>query len=99
MTLHVDTPLVDSCPLSFSSGRSAWMKLDALHPSGSFKIRGIGFACETYRVRGARRLVSSSGGNAGLAVACEPGAELDRFETILIVVCGGATATIDQIRK
>ncbi len=69
MTLHVDTPLVESRPLGLSSGRSAWMKLDALQPSGSFKIRGIGFACETYRARGARRFVSSSGGNAGLAVA------------------------------
>jgi L-serine/L-threonine ammonia-lyase len=69
MTLHVDTPLVESRPLSSSSGRSVWMKLDALQPSGSFKIRGIGFACETYRARGARRFVSSSGGNAGLAVA------------------------------
>ncbi len=52
-----------------SAGRSVWLKLDALQPSGSFKIRGIGHACETYLARGARRFVSSSGGNAGLAVA------------------------------
>jgi len=46
-----------------------WLKLDALQPPGSFKMRGVGHACETYRARGARRFVSSSGGNAGLAVA------------------------------
>lgn len=69
MTLHIDTPLVESRPLSVLTGHSVWLKFDALQPPGSFKIRGIGHACETYLERGARRFVSSSGGNAGLAVA------------------------------
>lgn len=69
MPLHVETPLVESRPLSLAGGRSVWLKLDALQPPGSFKIRGVGHACETQRARGARRFVSSSGGNAGLAVA------------------------------
>lgn len=69
MPLHTETPLVESRPLSLSSGRSIWLKLDALQAPGSFKIRGVGLACETYLKRGARRFVSSSGGNAGLAVA------------------------------
>jgi len=55
--------------LSVLAQRSVWLKLDALQPAGSFKIRGLGHACETYLARGARRFVSSSGGNAGLAVA------------------------------
>lgn len=69
MPLHINTPLVESRPLSLAAGRSVWLKLEALQVPGSFKIRGIGFACETYAERGARRFVSSSGGNAGLAVA------------------------------
>ncbi len=69
MTLHIDTPLVESLQLSVIAGRSVWLKLDALQPPGSFKIRGIGYACETYMAQGARRFISSSGGNAGLAVA------------------------------
>lgn len=69
MALHVETPLVESRPLSAAAGRAVWLKLEALQPSGSFKLRGIGHACETYKARGARRFVSSSGGNAGLAVA------------------------------
>ena len=69
MPLHIETPLVESLPLSLAAGRPVWLKLDALQPSGSFKNRGIGLACETYRERGAPRFVSSSGGNAGLAVA------------------------------
>jgi len=69
MSLHTTTPLTQSRPMSLSAGRSVWLKLDMLQPSGSFKIRGIGLACEEYLRRGARRFVSSSGGNAGLAVA------------------------------
>lgn len=69
MPLHIETPLVQSRHLSQLSGRSIWLKMDALQPPGSFKIRGIGLACEEHLRRGARRFVSSSGGNAGLAVA------------------------------
>lgn len=69
MTLHIETPLVLSHPMSAAAGRAIWLKLDALQPGGSFKMRGVGHACETRRAQGARRFISSSGGNAGLAVA------------------------------
>lgn len=69
MTLHIETPLIASSAMS-KDGQTVWLKIDALQPSGSFKLRGIGHACEEYARRGARRFISSSGGNAGLAVAC-----------------------------
>lgn len=69
MTLHIQTPLLESRPLSLAAGRAVWLKLDALQPCGSFKLRGVGHACEVHHGRGARHFVSSSGGNAGLAVA------------------------------
>jgi len=69
MPLHVVTPLVESAPLSRAFGAPAWLKLESLQPTGSFKLRGIGRACEEARAAGARTFVSSSGGNAGLAVA------------------------------
>lgn len=69
MPLHIHTPLIESAPLSRAAGRAIWLKLEALQPPGSFKIRGIGAACEHYAQQGAKRFVSSSGGNAGLAVA------------------------------
>lgn len=69
MPLHIETPLIESQPLSSAADCSVWLKLEALQPPGSFKIRGIGAACEEYSRRGARRFISSSGGNAGLAVA------------------------------
>lgn len=69
MPLHLNTPLLESRPLSVAAGRSVWLKFDALQPASSFKLRGVGLACEAHAARGARRFVSSSGGNAGLAVA------------------------------
>jgi L-serine/L-threonine ammonia-lyase len=58
MSLHIETPLIESSALSRRN-----------RTVGSFKIRGVGLACETYAARGAKRFISSSGGNAGIAVA------------------------------
>ncbi len=68
-SMHLETPLFESKALSAVSGRPIWLKLEAVQPPGSFKIRGIGLACQEYARRGARRFISSSGGNAGIAVA------------------------------
>lgn len=67
--LHLETPLFESRALSLKAGRSIWLKMEALQPPGSFKIRGIGYACQEYARRGVNRFISSSGGNAGIAVA------------------------------
>ena len=67
--LHLDTPCIPSRALTTTAGDRVWLKLDAVQPSGSFKIRGIGHACQEYARRGARRFISSSGGNAGIAAA------------------------------
>ncbi|MDB5963147.1 MAG: serine dehydratase [Massilia sp.] len=66
--LHIVTPLLESPAMSVQ-GRAVWLKMDALQPAGSFKNRGIGYACGVYASRGANRFVSSSGGNAGIACA------------------------------
>ncbi|MEM8025971.1 pyridoxal-phosphate dependent enzyme [Morganella morganii] len=69
MSLSIKTPLLESLPLGEMNGTRVWMKMEAAQPSGSFKIRGIGFVCQYHYGKGARRFISSSGGNAGLAVA------------------------------
>lgn len=69
MSLSIKSPLLESLPLGEMNGTRVWMKMEAAQPSGSFKIRGIGFACQYHYGKGARRFISSSGGNAGLAVA------------------------------
>jgi len=68
MALHIETPLIASGALG-AHDRAVWLKMEALQPPGSFKIRGIGHACEHYVQGGARRFISSSGGNAGIAAA------------------------------
>ncbi|KAI9144249.1 l-serine dehydratase/L-threonine deaminase-like protein [Paraphysoderma sedebokerense] len=75
--LHIVTPLLHSSQLSSQLGCSVWLKLECLQPSGSFKIRGIGHMCQTLLAKkkeqnsdlSAVEFISSSGGNAGLAVA------------------------------
>ncbi|MEM5528768.1 pyridoxal-phosphate dependent enzyme [Gammaproteobacteria bacterium AS21] len=69
MSLHIHTPVIQSLRLSRSLSANVWLKIEALQPSGSFKTRGVGYACETYVGQGAKAFISSSGGNAGLAVA------------------------------
>lgn len=69
MQLHINSPLINSRTLSQIAGCNVWLKMDALQPCGSFKIRGVGLACQEYYKNGARSFISSSGGNAGLAVA------------------------------
>lgn len=63
------TPLVPSFPMSSPQGPRIWLKLEALQPSGSFKLRGMARKAVRAKAQGATLFVSSSGGNAGLAVA------------------------------
>jgi L-serine/L-threonine ammonia-lyase len=67
--LHINTPLIESLSIGKKLRANVWLKLDALQPCGSFKARGIGYACQKHVENGAKALLSSSGGNAGLAVA------------------------------
>jgi L-serine/L-threonine ammonia-lyase len=69
MTLHIETPLIESGAMAGKDGQRVWLKMEALQPPGSFKIRGVGHACQEYQRRGAKRFISSSGGNAGIAAA------------------------------
>lgn len=69
--LHKVTPLLYSDILSKKTGHDIYLKLDALQPSGSFKIRGVGrtVALAHKRFGPCAHIVTSSGGNAGLAAA------------------------------
>ncbi len=68
--LYIKTPYIKSLELSAETGHEIFLKLEALQPSGSFKNRGIGYLCShNVHHEHAQSFVSSSGGNAGLAVA------------------------------
>ncbi len=61
----VSTPLV----VRARGPREVSYKMECDQPSGSFKLRGLGALCADHAARGCEQVVTSSGGNAGLAVA------------------------------
>ncbi|XP_063000427.1 serine dehydratase-like [Elgaria multicarinata webbii] len=66
---HVVTPVLESVALSQAAGTKVYMKMENVQPTGSFKIRGVGYFCQQVAKKGCQHLVCSSGGNAGLAAA------------------------------
>ena len=66
--LHLNTPLLRAAPGLFPQAE-VWLKMDALQPSGSFKLRGVGRLVQQAAAEGAREIVCASGGNAGFAAA------------------------------
>eukprot|EP01060_Flectonema_neradi_P010748 TRINITY_DN17829_c0_g1_i1.p1 TRINITY_DN17829_c0_g1~~TRINITY_DN17829_c0_g1_i1.p1 ORF type:complete len:335 (+),score=73.08 TRINITY_DN17829_c0_g1_i1:56-1006(+) len=97
MSLHVKTPYLKSIALSKEEGPNVYMKLDALQASGSFKDRGMLRLCQEFKQQGMTRMVSSSGGNAGLAVAYS-GKKLG-MEVHVVVPKTTKQVMIDKIRK
>ncbi len=67
--LHIQTPFYRSAIISQRTQKNVFLKLEAYQPTGSFKIRGIGYLCLSEVAKGQDHLVCASGGNAGLAVA------------------------------
>ena len=70
LNLFRETPLLRSERLSDLMERDVYIKMDALQGSGSFKDRGMAYLCHTLKTQqNITKLISSSGGNAGLAAA------------------------------
>ncbi|KAG8146213.1 hypothetical protein E2320_012583 [Naja naja] len=57
---HIETPLLESVALSQTAGTKVYMKLENAQPSGSFKIRGIGYFCQQMAKMGCQHLICSS---------------------------------------
>lgn len=69
MGSNIKTPLIKSSQLSELNNCNVWLKMESAQPTGSFKQRSIGQACLKYVEKGAKKFISSSGGNAGISVA------------------------------
>lgn len=90
-TLHINTPLLGSPSFKSAAGQPVLFKMDALQPSGSFKLRGIGrFCCHAVEA-GATAIVCASGGNAGFAAAYA-GRQLGVPVTIIVPATTSAEA-------
>tara|TARA_B100000902_G_scaffold24358_1_gene29312 strand:- start:3724 stop:4644 length:921 start_codon:yes stop_codon:yes gene_type:complete len=81
--LHIDSPLIESLIVGNSLDAKVWLKMDTMQPSGSFKLRGIGYAALRYAEQGAEGFIAASGGNAGLAVAYA-GRKLNKTVTVVV---------------
>ena len=69
MSFTAVTPLLPSPAMSSALSTPVLIKLENLHPPGSYKLRGMSYKANLAKQRGAAHLVAASGGNAGLAVA------------------------------
>ncbi len=67
--IHIQTPVFRMDSINKIPNTSVYLKMECFQPVGSFKIRGVGHLCQKALESGATHLVSSSGGNAGYAVA------------------------------
>ena len=107
--LHLNTPLLRAPPELFGEC-TVWLKMDALQPGGSFKMRGVGRLVQQRVAQGAKAVVCASGGNAGtMRVLVEPTcgaalAALDahpalfaRFKAPLVEVCGGIGVSLARL--
>ena len=90
-SLHQHTPLFENVEINARLGKRVYLKMDCFQPVGSFKIRGIGLLCQEAVQRGVTHLVSSSGGNAGLAAAYA-GRRLGVDVTVVVPETTSATA-------
>ncbi|EGC34255.1 hypothetical protein DICPUDRAFT_98285 [Dictyostelium purpureum] len=98
--LHINSPFLESLPLSklyTSENAKVWMKIDAVQPSGSFKIRGIGLLCnKVVNEKNVKHLICSSGGNAGKSVAYA-GRKLG-IKTTIVLPTTIPEETVEKIR-
>lgn len=67
--LYIQTPLLESIPLSKEVGIPVYLKMEALQPSGSYKDRGLGILLSDALSQGFNSFVTASFGNAGLSLA------------------------------
>ncbi len=63
--MNPKTPCIKSNKLSELNNCNIWLKMESSQPTGSFKQRSIGNACQQYAKRGAKKFISSSGGMLG----------------------------------
>jgi len=93
--LHIVTPLVQG-PILEKNNCEIWYKLDCLQPPGSFKLRGLGKVVENAKRSGAAGVVSSSGGNAGIATAYA--AKACGLECLVVLPITTPKATAEKLK-
>ncbi|KAK0503029.1 tryptophan synthase beta subunit-like PLP-dependent enzyme [Armillaria luteobubalina] len=93
-----ETPLIRSNYISRKLGCNAYLKLENLHPSHSFKYRGLSLFVQRAKEKHGPsvHLIVASGGNAGLAGACA--ANVLGLRCTVYVPEGVAERTLDLLK-
>ncbi|XP_074868739.1 serine dehydratase-like isoform X2 [Carettochelys insculpta] len=94
---HLVTPVLESIALSKAAGTRVYMKLENVQPTGSFKIRGIGYFCQEAAKKGCKHFVCSTGGNAGLATAYA--AKKLGISATIVVPTNTSQATVQKLEE
>lgn len=96
--LHIISPLSHSISLSKHLGVPVYLKLDAVQPASSFKIRGLGLCCwRAVNQRNAQHLICSSAGNAGYAVAYS--ARMLQVKATIVVPVNTNPALVERLQE
>jgi L-serine/L-threonine ammonia-lyase len=66
---YINTPLFPSPSLKSKYGLNVIYKMECYQPSGSFKIRGMDHFLKEIYSQGYKKVIASSGGNAGYSLA------------------------------
>jgi threonine synthase len=83
-------------PLCFSQRLQAWLKLDYLFPTGSYKDRGSAVLVSKISTQGIREAIEDSSGNAGSSVAAYCAAA--GISVTILVPASTSPAKLAQIR-
>lgn len=101
LNLFRTTPLILSDPLTRLCGgrRPVYLKLDCLQASGSFKDRGMAHLClQLVQQKQVTSIISSSGGNAGLAAA-STAQQLNHLQCTVVVPTTTKQLVIEKLQS
>ncbi|MDT4845224.1 Phenylserine dehydratase [compost metagenome] len=75
------------------------LKCSTEHPIRSVLVSDLSALSACERFLADHRILVEPACGASLAAVYEPAPELEAFKRLLVIACGGATATIDQVRE
>ncbi|MCE2995397.1 MAG: pyridoxal-phosphate dependent enzyme [Cyclobacteriaceae bacterium] len=67
--LYITTPIFKSNVASEQCNAEVFYKMECYQPTGSFKLRGMDFLMKDLASKGHKKVIGSSGGNAGYSLA------------------------------
>jgi len=98
---RVELPAITSLAITLGAKKSCARAFECTrdHPLRSIVVSDRGAVSACQRFLDDHRLVVEPACGASLAAVYEGAPELEDFESVLVVVCGGATTTLEQLAE